>query len=112
TDEAAAKRKAKTVPFGGRIDPYKPLTDTVLPSYMPRKGTALDVPALRIETPPLTMTEAALRLRSQYRDAWSPAMGAALAERYPDGLREEDLSKVATELGLVRKPALRAVGGL
>ncbi|TYF59579.1 integrase, partial [Enterobacter roggenkampii] len=41
--DAAAARKAKALPFGGRLDPYKHIDDTTLPAYMPKRGQASDV---------------------------------------------------------------------
>jgi hypothetical protein len=38
-EEALAKRQAKTVPFGGRIKPFKEMRETVLPTTLPKRGT-------------------------------------------------------------------------
>ncbi len=46
--DAAAARKAKALPFGGPVDPYKHIDNATLPAYMPRKrGQASDVQAGR-----------------------------------------------------------------
>jgi hypothetical protein len=45
---AEAARKAKSLPFGGRLDPYKHIDDTTLPTYLPRRGTAHDLVAPKV----------------------------------------------------------------
>lgn len=112
--EAAAesKRKAKALPFGGKLDPYKEITDTQLPSYLPKKGTALDIATPHVEVPPLNLTQVALRLKPVLGDAWTADTYSYLERRYPDGVREDDLPKVAEELrNQAKRPKLRAVGG-
>ncbi len=112
SEEAQTKRKAKALPFGGTLDPYKEITDTVLPTYMPRKGTALDVATPKVELPVLNLAQVALRLRRELGSAWTAEVYAELERRYPDGLREDEIDQVAKELrSPAKKPALRAVGG-
>jgi len=111
-DAAAAKRKRKALPFDGRIDPYKPVTDTPLPDYLPRRGTELDVPRPYIETPLLTHVQAAKRIKALLGDAWSADSYPWLERHYPEGVPDEDavLERIATELRATDKPALRVVG--
>ncbi|WP_442757614.1 integrase, partial [Pseudomonas sp. PM2] len=66
--DAEAARKAKTVPFGGLIDPHKHVTDTLLPAYLPRRGTSLNVNAPTVEHALLTHVEAAKLLRPRMPD--------------------------------------------
>lgn len=115
--EAAAARKAKTVPFGGLIDPHKHVTDTVLPAYMPRRGTSLNVNAPSVELAPLTHVEAAKQLRSRLGTSWSGESFAWLQRKFPDGIPQDQLDAIESELNApaeIARPALalvRAVGG-
>ncbi|MCO1337176.1 hypothetical protein MO867_22925, partial [Microbulbifer sp. OS29] len=75
TDQAAAeKRKVQPAPFGGRVDPMKPITDTPLPNYIPKRGTDLDldIPLPKVEAVRLNSVQAAKRLRSRMGERWQP----------------------------------------
>jgi len=116
--DAEAARKAKAVPFGGLIDPHKHVTDTVLPAYMPRRGTSLDVNAPTVEVAPLSHVEAAKLLRPRLGNLWTAETFGWLQQRYPEGVPEEQLDAVEAELKrpveVMRKPfslVLAAVGG-
>jgi hypothetical protein len=84
--EAAAKRQAKALPFGGRIDPYKHLDDLPDVAVLPRRGTAHGPRADRVVEPPLSLVEAAQRLRARLGERWTPGHYQALGRRYPDGV--------------------------
>ncbi|UZE21821.1 DDE-type integrase/transposase/recombinase [Pseudomonas sp. B21-056] len=116
--DAEAARKAKAVPFGGLIDPHKHVTDTVLPAYMPRRGTSLNVNAPTVEVAPLSHVEAAKLLRPRLGNLWTAQTFGWLLQRYPEGVPEEQLDAVEAELKrpveVMRKPfslVLAAVGG-
>ncbi|WP_409077778.1 integrase [Pseudomonas syringae] len=114
--DAEAARKAKTVPFGGLIDPHKHVTDTLLPAYLPRRGTSLNVNAPTVEHALLTHVEAAKLLRPRMPDIWSADTFSWLQQHYPDGIAQEQLDAIETELKrpteVVRKPlSLVAVAG-
>lgn len=103
TEEAAiAARKAKKVPFNGRIDPFKPVTDVVLPAFMPRRGTELDVRGPVIETPPLGHFAAAKRIKPVIGDAWTADSYAWIEANYPNGIPEDDIDTVAARLVQLR----------
>jgi len=93
-DEATAAAKAKKLPFGGRIDPYKHLDDLPQIAVLPRRGTQHDVNASRIEERVLTHAEAAMQLRQ--RVTWNAARYAELVRKYPLGLTEADIEAMAT----------------
>lgn len=102
TLEAAAEaRKAKALPFNGEIDPYKPITDTVLPTYLPKRGTQIHLPAqVHVEIKPLKHSEAAMQLRTLV-PGWADdprAYYQRLAEGWPEGVMEADLQHVAAVL--------------
>ncbi|AZE35254.1 Phage transposase [Pseudomonas chlororaphis subsp. aureofaciens] len=116
--DAEAARKAKAVPFGGLIDPHKHVSDTVLPTYMPRRGTSLNVNAPTVEVAPLSHVEAAKLLRPRLGNLWTAETFGWLQQRYPEGVPEEQLDAVEAELKrpveVMRKPfslVLAAVGG-
>lgn len=115
--DAEEARKAKAVPFGGLIDPHKHVTDTVLPAYLPRRGTSLNVNAPTIEHALLTHVEAAKLLRPRMPDIWSAETFSWLQQHYPDGIDQEQLDAIEAELKrpaeVVRKPLslVAVVGG-
>ena len=99
--DAAAARKAKALPFGGRLDPYKHIDDTTLPTYMPRRGQASEVRSPRVEQRPLTHVEAAKVLREKFTASghkWTPEHYRQLAAQYPDGIPEVALDEVMVTL--------------
>lgn len=117
TADAEAARKAKAVPFGGLIDPHKHVTDTVLPAYLPRRGTSLKVNAPTVEHALLTHVEAAKLLRPRLLDVWSAETFGWLQKQYPQGVSQEQLDAIEAELKrpveVMRKPLclVRAVVG-
>ena len=107
--DAAAARKAKALPFGGRLDPYKHIDDTTLPAFMPKRGQASDVRGPRIELRPLTHVEAAKALREKFSacgQTWTPEHYRQLAAQYPEGIPEAALDEVMAAL---IKPARTSV---
>lgn len=108
---AALARKGKGLAFNGELDPYKPVTDTVLPAYLPKRGTAMHVPnPTQIEIKPLTHTQAAMQLRPMLGRPVTAEDRARLAEWYPQGVLEEQLQEVADRLeGKFAEPAPRLV---
>ncbi|WP_025132169.1 DDE-type integrase/transposase/recombinase [Pseudomonas sp. PH1b] len=115
--DAEAARKTKAVPFGGLIDPHKPVTDTVLPTYMPRRGTSLEVNAPSVGLAPLSLVEAAKLLRPRLGNLWTAKTFTWLQERYAQGVPQEQLEIIEAEL---KQPAevviaplslMRVVGG-
>jgi hypothetical protein len=116
--DAEAARKAKAVPFGGLIDPHKHVNDTVLPSYLPRRGTSLNVNAPTVEHALLTHVEAAKWLQPRLANLWSAESFSWLQQKYPEGIPQEQLDAIEAELKrpveVMRKPfslVLAAVGG-
>jgi hypothetical protein len=123
-EEAAAKRKAKALPFGGRIDPSKHIDQQPAPSYLPRRGAVVDVdaPAVVELTPTIAPTrptyvprvlshvELARVLKPQLEAMsvrWTPAHFEQLVERCPAGASEDQLD--ALRAALAGFSTLRAV---
>lgn len=111
-EQAAAARKAKAVPFGGRVDPYKVIEQAPQRTFMPRRGT--DLPAVAsvqpIEAPPaiLTRFEAAAEL-ARRGVAMSPERNAQVRAWYPDGVPETELDDLVRRLTV--RAGLRVVAG-
>ena len=107
--EAEAARKAKALPFGGRIDPWKEIEQTELPTILPRRGTGLQV-GVTAATPTLILThfEAATELlrRGVSLDV---EKNRQIASLYPDGVPETDIDNLAQRLSV--RAGLRVVGG-
>lgn len=117
---AEAARKAKVLPFGGQFDPYKHIDDATLPTYLPRRGTAHDLVAPKVELPPLSLVEAAKQIKPKVESSggeWTADRFRWLQQRYPDGVPQEQLDTIVAELSGPRaghqKPLqlLRAAGG-
>lgn len=114
TEEAITKAKRdKKIPFGGRIDAFKTVNDATIPCYLPKRGTALDIPQLaQVVIQLLTHTQAAMRLRGLLGRAVGGDDRAQLVAWYPDGVPEEMLQAVADRLegkGLEQAPRLAIV---
>lgn len=111
TDEqAASARKARALPFGGRIDPYKHLDDLPEVTPLPRRGTAVDLGAPKVVEPPLTHAEAAMQLKPRVEN-WGPAHYAEVQLRYPDGVPAADLDALVEQFTRHLRAPLRAIGG-
>lgn len=114
---AEAARKAKTLPLGGKFDPYKHIDDATLPTYLPRRGTAHDLAAPKVEFPPFSHVEAAKLLKAKVGDAWTADRFAWLAQRFPEGVPQDQIDDIAAELSGptadLKQPlrVLRAVAG-
>lgn len=87
--------RSKKLPFDGRIDAFKPMDDFIAPTFMPRQGTALNVPDLAVpEIKPLTLIEAKMRLRNLLSRAVTSEETAMLRVQYPNGVMEEQLIEI------------------
>jgi hypothetical protein len=113
--EAEAKRKGKMLAFDGQLDPFKPVTDTHLPAYLPKRGTALNVPQrAHVEIKPMTHAETAALLTRLLPD-WCRDDMRALKAGWPDGVLPDDVETVAAALRQAReltqeRPKLALVG--
>ncbi|HDS1834899.1 DDE-type integrase/transposase/recombinase [Stenotrophomonas sp. GD03819] len=131
TDEQAkAQRKAKTMPFGGRIDPYKSVQQAPEIQHLPRRGHRVDVAVpdvveaprftvdsvtpIRAELPPLNHVEAAMRLKPLLEaagSAWTADHYARTAQRWPEGLPVDQVESWAHTLATPERGGLRLVEG-
>lgn len=108
--EAEAKRKAKALPFGGRIDPLKVIEQAPERTFIAKRGTEL--------TPGAVATRAPARVLSQFEAAaWMRGEGlemtrektAQLRAWYPDGVPEDELPALKDRLTV--RAGLRMVAG-
>lgn len=116
--DAEAARKGKALPFGGRLDPYKHIDDTDLPTFLPRRGTTHSLRAPQVELPPLNHIEAAKLLKEQLGERWTASSFTWLKSSYPAGVPEDRLDAIVAELSgssdqhsSQQRPSLRAVAG-
>ncbi|WP_088158734.1 DDE-type integrase/transposase/recombinase [Achromobacter xylosoxidans] len=105
-EQAEAVRKARALPFGGQIDPFKHINEAQIPDTMPRRGTAHDLVAPTVQLPPLTIIQAVKQIKGHFA-AWSSAHYAWLQENYQEGVPADDLERVAAELSAAMQPQLQ-----
>ncbi|WP_296663474.1 integrase [Paraburkholderia sp.] len=99
--EAEAARARRVTPFEGRLDAHSYLADVELPTYLPRRGTAHELSAPKIEVAALSLIEAAIRIKAAVETAggeWSSERFRWLQQRYPDGVSQEKLDAIVAEL--------------
>lgn len=97
SDADAVSKKPGFVPFGGTFNPFRAEQETPLPTYLPRAGTPMEVEVPKVEPRTLTPTMAALRLQAQLDDAWRPEYFAWLEQRFPNGIGEDQLARLAAQ---------------
>lgn len=96
TDEGIAKAKKEKRPaFGGRIDPFKHLDNIMLPTYLPRKGTALNVPGLSMpEIKPMDSIDLKMQLRNRLGRAATNDELSLVNQVFKEGVFEHTLDEV------------------
>lgn len=111
---AREARKRKELPFGGRLDPYKPTAGGAAPTYLPRKGTALPMKT-RVASPlnePAVLTHfQAARELARCGVEMNPERNALVASWYPEGVPEGDMDVLKARLERTTGPGLRVVRG-
>jgi hypothetical protein len=109
--EAAAKKKAKgAVPFGGRIDPYKPIEQAPERTFLPRRGTELRPTVVTTAAPARVLTHFEVaRLLADKGLALNAERHAQIRAWHPDGVPEDQLDELAARLTV--RAGLRVVAG-
>jgi hypothetical protein len=116
TQKEDEKKRAKKsfVAFEGGINPYREAEEAQLPTYLKKHGTALESPALAVETLPLSPMQATKLLKPKLEAmgvAWTGEHLKLLQRRWPEGIREADLDEALALLrGVKERPRLVAVG--
>lgn len=113
--EAADKRKVKTLPFGGRIDPLREAREADLPTPITKRGEDLVITTHTTPAEPSLMdpVTAMLRIvegigRSLTGDEYS-----FFSQRYAEGVPEDQLGALIEQFKQQdQQPPKRAAGGL
>ena len=114
-DEAAAKRKGKTVPFGGEIDPYKHQEDTLATRntlYIEKSGQQMAYNRMEVAEQVLSKVEVAKLLKPRVEAAggdWKQAV-ALITKQYPDGVVASQLEAVFNQLKTAGRLKLHKTG--
>ena len=126
-EEAEKARKAHSQAYAGVVDVMADVSATQVPTYLPRRGTALDAEKRAVAAARLNVAEAAKRVKALVGDAYTPATYAWLQERFgAEGVPEDQIEAIAQQLhgdglraddadlraeGAGDAPRLRVVGG-
>lgn len=112
--EAEAKRKGRALAFDGELDPYKPVTDAVLPLFLPKRGTQLNVPTpVQVEAKRYTLIEAMRWAVGRMGRPLTADENAWVRSAWPDGVPEPELDGMLARLqGRAEEPPIAATGGL
>lgn len=119
-DEIKAARAKRVTPFEGELKAHSYLQNIELPTYLPRRGTAHDLAAPKVELPPLSHVDAAKQIKPRVESAggeWTADRFRWLQQRYPGGVPQDQLDMIVAELtgpraGLQRPlQVLRAAAG-
>ena len=108
-EQAAQNRKAKHLPFGGRIDPFAHQEKVLAESktgYMPKRGTQMDYNKMDVQTAVLSKFELAKMLKPRVEAQggdWAVAL-QRLQTNYHNGATESELDKV---LDVITRPTLK-----
>lgn len=113
-DEAKRARKQHAQAYAGVVDAMADVRATPVPTYMPRRGTALDTGAARtVVARQLSPVEICKRLKDELGDEYRPEFYGWVNARFADGAPEDQFDAIAAQLkrGDEAQPPLRAVGG-
>lgn len=110
--EAEAARKAKALPFGGRIDPGKVIDQAPVRTYLPKRGEDLQVSTVTASSAAVTRV-LSLFEAGQWLTAQGVAMDRELYARlrawHPEGVPEDELQALQDRLTV--RAGLRVVAG-
>ena len=71
---------------------------TPVPAYLPRRGTALDAPALRtVQARVLSVVEACKALKGELGDAYTPQVYGWVSAKFPEGVPEDQLAGICAQ---------------
>lgn len=99
TSALTARRDKDFVPLQGRLNPFAAAEAAPLVPFLPRAGTPLAVDAPTVASRMLSVPEAALRLAKRLGDAWQASHYAWLEKRYPEGVGEDQIERLAEQWG-------------
>jgi hypothetical protein len=116
-EEAAKARKRHAQAYAGIVQPMADVHATPVPTYMPRRGTALETgPVREVAEVLLSVVQACKRLRDMLGDAYSPAVFTWVNAKFADGVPEAQLDAICAQFAAppvddAAPGGLRAVGG-
>lgn len=112
--DAKKAKYGRTPAFLGEIDPFAPEARAVLPGFLPKRGTQLNVPSpVQIELKPYSIYEAMRWVVGRIGRPLSPEENAWVRETWPQGVPEAELETMLARLqGMEEKAPVAAVGGL
>lgn len=125
-DEVAAARKEHAQVYQGRIDAMADVDATPVPAYLPRRGIDMEAEIRAVSSAPISLVDAARRIKAIAGDAYDPKTYGWLQERFGDaGVPADQIEALAAQLGLRQEhadlrmenadesaaPLLRVVGG-
>ncbi|MCG8991474.1 DDE-type integrase/transposase/recombinase [Laribacter hongkongensis] len=96
--EVDAKRKAKAPAYEGQLNAFADVDRGEVPQYIPRRGRDLGLEARNRELQPLNHVDAAKHFKGRLGDAWKPEFFQWLQQRYPDGVPQDQLDAIETEM--------------
>ncbi|KFK92779.1 MULTISPECIES: DDE-type integrase/transposase/recombinase [unclassified Serratia (in: enterobacteria)] len=110
--DAQAALKARTLPFGGRLNPFKDIEEDIAPTYLPVRGEASKVRGPRIEQF-LNPVEVVRTLREQFKQqgkTWNSTFYTDITTRFPDGVPADQVEALAAEyMALTSEVVVRLV---
>lgn len=112
--DAKKAKYGKTPAFLGEIDPFAPEAKALLPTYLPKRGTQLNVPSpVQIELKPLSFVEASRWAVGRIGRGLTPEENAWVRATWPGGVPEEELETLLAKLqGREDAAPVAAAGGL
>lgn len=112
--EAKKRKFGKTPAFLGEIDPFAPEARVQLPSYLPKRGTQLDVPTpVQVQVRSYSHIEATRWAAGRLRRALTLEENAQVRAQWPDGVPENELENLLDRLqGREEAAPVAAAGGL
>jgi hypothetical protein len=117
-NDAKRRRERGELPFGGTLKPFSVDAAAKLPTYLPRRGVAVDLPLREVQPLRISAVEAAKRLREAMirvgrGQDYTPTIYPMLQQRFGDtGVPEDQLDLLVTELcGHAYASHPRAAGG-
>lgn len=95
-EQAALNKEKGALVFGGKVNPFKPAEDAQLPTYLPKRGTALDAEKREVEAKRLTVVEACKRLRAALGTDYRPEVYAWVSQKFGEAGVPEDQIEALT----------------
>lgn len=111
--EVKRRRFGKTPAFLGEIDPFAAMARVELPSFLPKRGTQLNVPTpVQIEAKPYSHIDATRWAAGRLGRGLAPEENALVRQSWPDGVPEAELETMLARLRGEAAEPMAAAGGL